>query len=1417
MRKSLFLVLKNSIKNTFSNLSQLFGMTMLVVLLAVVITLMTSISTRVLDKHSSLITASNQHNIVLKFDPFETATVRASELEDKDGTKREYTNNIQAQQALLNAFQAQYQDSELAFDYSRTEGRDFSQTFNDNGQTMTLKAINKLTVDGSKGVDNLVISEGRSFDLEVDSSKPNAFREIVLDSTFAKTNNIALGTIIRLQLDQHGSQFLVASDKNGTDQKVMEDIKKIQVEGIAKQDGLYAQLYSNFGWFQVVGLGNAADFMAPIINQQGILPNRETEGIVYVSPAALGLFKDDKIPTGYGHGTYLFDIAKGRLQVSSNTEWESFYNLKTKSGIIPTDEQLVKLNNDFRSLVNNNDLTAKYVFGLHDKSYRYANRTRMIESTIKIYNLIAMVILLIVLGVALYAMGLITRKQIEKSRSQIGVLKALGYRKRNIVLNFITTPLLTTLIGGAIGYLISVGLQEVLIKQFSLYFSLDFAAFSFDWLGLVVIFILMWLGLTGIAFLIAWLILRHSALSLINANKTAKIGKAGLLLKKLDFRQTFSSKMRTALLIDASGKMFGVGTVVLFATFLMTMSYIAPSVLTNYKEMSYNGINYNQLIEYAEPQANNPYTFLKTYNKNSSFNLNGNFEPTVPVGSKKSKGYAYSKALQGYTGLPTNADGTYDVEKIIKAYLDGDVSAEFFAPFVKTTTENINSKELSYANARLLAGANVALSNSFFKFMVKEALPMNNKFMEKIIWGQLSSQWPDRTELIKSLKLAVEEENLNLAFEVMKNFYIKYIDSVALAVSKTTSNEVEHEVDRIENLNDEVKQETIFSELETLLGHDELVFENLLDLVKPKITTFKTFKMNLDHSLQFYDQENDEREIDFIRAMNQVENEDDEQVQILYQFLIWYGSLFAFRADEAIIQAAYSRAPYYVKQYMKKAWNDKNYAETFNVINYDKTKDQLGTLLNASIDGLNFKIYGLDEANKYMQLFDENQNNLLDQLITSKENEIVINQTIAKKLNLKNGDLIDANVIQNQLQLNQETIEIEDWTDKDQRKAMENSLFGGPFGPVPKTKGFMQQGVLNPLHSIIKNKVPIYSQMRVGHLTTPLTDQYRAGNAAIVKQSTQHKFKIVGVHNQYGTPAAWINNNQAKKILGYDKVEEYLWANQFIPQWGDQFENKKGQDKSIIFTNYDKEAFKTLSGFKARYLEPGNIDRIDGAKAQKVLQLFVAADPVFNYKYSIDTNIGDLESLVTVWTKFGDYNPTTMNGGPIIEKGKEKIVDGIGQSAFGAIVPIQTSKEIIHQISQVIMSVLVLIIILVLVITFTIILLTTSLIITDNARFISTMKVLGYSNYFIAKNILGMYLIVIFATFAVGFGTAYGSLILGVKTMMKIGIVLPFAFVWWLLPAVILSVMGIYAVTLFVGFRSISKLNATRILQSDNL
>ncbi|WP_157823746.1 ABC transporter permease [Mesoplasma syrphidae] len=1367
------LILKNSLRNSFKNLSQIFGLTMLVAMLALVISLMSSISIRVLDNYNALKEDSNQHNIILQIDPFENVPTQ-------DVSQGAPKNLVEAQQYWMAKLQKEYSRESMAFDWSRTEARKFSQVYNNN-HIMDLKAIAKTNYDEINGVDKLVIYQGKGYD-------DQHTRNVVLDTTFAFENKIAIGNIIRLQKDSLGDQMLVASrDNKGTTEKQFQAIDELQKKGI---DESYKEgEFSNYDWYQVSGLGNSADFVMPVLDANTPIPNKQHEGLIYLHPSNFGLIKQD-------NGFYQYDQTYGKLTVTSNNEWEAFFNLKTKSGITPTNEQVERINSSWKQLINIRNEQKRYVYAIGDSAYRYNNRTNTIESTLKIYHGITSVTVILLFIVCLYTIGLITRKQIDKSKSQVGTMKALGYRRRQIIFNYVTTPFITAVMGSIIGFILAQPVQIVLIDQVSNYFSLNFSTWKFDYIGFLNVAVILWIFLTVIAFLIALLIFKSSALNLMNANKSTKVTRFGIAIKRLNFRNSFGSKIRTALLINSFGKLSCVGAVVLIASGVMTVAYAAPNALNINRHAAYNGIDYNQLVEYNEPISNNPYTFLKAYNK------------SIPNPEYK-KAKLANQSGEYWTNAPLKSfDNTYDMNKIIDAYINRQIPSDYFSLMIEDD-ENFASGVLA-ANMKLTNSYGLNIGINLQKLMAQKATRPIPGDGSEIMYIFALNQWPDLVKFFDNIK--DNKDDQLRATKILQGFYKKYVNSIFLSLPEI-GDEEKSNLQKISEFNQADGSQQYLKTADQLLDSYKIAmeispaikeFNKFNQLINAKILTPPVFKIsdgtNVLGENRMYDTEEEQNSKDDKYETIDLESLSDQETldAYTYKYMKWFLMYFFGRIDHVIIQAAYSRSPYFVQQNIKDAVkNDREFNTSFSLVPLDDL-DQIGTYMNAqSKNSFNFKIYGLDNLeDPFMKLYDEKNHSLNQKLFKdSNENEIVINQTVAQKMSLKKGDIVDLNVIKKVL------------TDENNSPYTLDQYSGGnEYGSSPYDHQFRQYSDTTSNSKSVKlaGKTLAGGLASIGEVYQAILD----GEADIVDQKSLTTFKVAGIHDGYGTAAAWISNQNANKILGYDLVEDYLWIKQFSRQWGNEFKNSKNE--AIYLENW--KLGMSLEEFKRDYLNSSDINT--ATKSQKIYQMFKNSNPIFNYKYSLSEDIGDLKSTISTYQRYGDYSPFGMNGGY-----KDGVLaDGAAEGSIKSIVPTQISKDILNQMSDLVLIVMIFAIVLVLIITFVIILLTTNLIITDNARFIATMKVLGYRNNYIAKTILGMYFIVIGITFVVG--TAIGWYIY--MSALRIvatnsNMVLPMVFPFWLVLTVALSVLGIYFVTIAYGFKAITKINTIKMLQNTEL
>lgn len=1383
------LMLKNSFKNSFKNKAQLFGLTILVSLMALVMSLISSIDSNVLNKYDSLVSQSNQHNIILKLNPKDSV---------ENTEKNTPSNLVEAQQYWIDQLNNKYKEKyKQSFEWSRTEAREFSQVYSNNN-LQTLKAIAK-TSSKTNQVDKLVIHQGNDI---------NSINQVVLDPIYAKKHNIKIKDIIRIQQDKLGDQLLVNSNKNAnTNTEQHRDIELIKQQGLDDKNGIYQLKYAGtYSWFQVVGFGESADFIAPIINQNAPIPNRDTQGLIYVDPFQFGLIKKN-------NSFYNYDETIGKLVVGSDNEIESFYSLKIKNNVIDN-KMLDFLNTNFKQLIKNNtDKTFFYQIG--DKNYIFSKRTSLIDKTIRIYNITSSILLFSILCVVLYTTSLMTKKQIQNSRSQIGTMRALGYKKQQIVFNYVITPLITSFVGGIIGYVVTVRVSIVILNKLQSYFTLSYGVASFDWIGFLFAFIFIWILITVISFLIAYLIMKTGALNLIYAQRTKKLSKWSMMVKKNVENKSFNKKMRTALLIDAGPKMFGVGFVVLLSTIMFTISFSAPYLLKRNQVYTYNGINYKQVVEYSEPSYNNPFSFSRVFNPENDYD-----EYKV---IKKGDGSFAS------TSLPVK-NNSYNIEQIIKDYLNQTYGSSYYNLAIPTQDESGDADPffLGFSNLRMLQAQDTSITTSYFRQLAKLSLSEAEPYLADAVLNN----WFDYKNLTSELLVDKKDDFKTLLnqFKHLQRFYSIYLDSISLSINRDYYLSENEKFDinlseekRIEKFNSiDKKQQALLKFADNSVVALPIVEQLQTQAIKDYIKNFKlsssSSKMGKYHIIDEDWNKSNSLEDNILKLTeNNFTNDQkskDKLLDLVAKLGVWWTVLFKARMEQGIIQAAYSRAPYFVRQNLKIAYdNNKQYTLGFNLIPFTKDKEQLGTLLN--IETLNkknhFKIYGIKNNNKFINLFDTSKNNLISKLYNSEKNTIIINQTISKKLNLHKGDEIDLNVLQNELQKidsnNIKPYNFSDW----------KTEFNSP------TSDFLQRSDIATVNMAVKNPfnnnyekltngVPFPGMEDKSLDPNPFYKEFLQGNTRVNKINKQHKFKVVGIHEAYGQGTAWIKEDDAQEILNYKQNKEVWWELLFKKQWNKVFD-KQGYVDDQINTGLNLSGNDSLQKYSYKdfvnKLIKENGNKKQKQAAENILKIFDNAFPIFNYKYSLKDDIGDLSKSVSTYSKTGDYNPVTLNGTHVKD---HQVYDGIGQGSINSIVPIKISQAILEQISSLIILLLALGIIAILAISFVIILLTTSVIISDNNRFISTLKVLGYSNYYIALNILGMYFIVIASMFGVGFVSGWFIFSTIIKSLYQI-VVLPLVFPVWLPFAVALGVIGIYIITIAVGFNSISKTDATLTLK----
>jgi putative ABC transport system permease protein len=211
--------------------------------------------------------------------------------------------------------------------------------------------------------------------------------------------------------------------------------------------------------------------------------------------------------------------------------------------------------------------------------------------------------------------------------------------------------------------------------------------------------------------------------------------------------------------------------------------------------------------------------------------------------------------------------------------------------------------------------------------------------------------------------------------------------------------------------------------------------------------------------------------------------------------------------------------------------------------------------------------------------------------------------------------------------------------------------------------------------------------------------------------------------------------------MKYDVTQAYDYENLFLPQTQYVFNHINEYDSlqgMFVEGHALPDTYKDLMG-------QVNSGKSQGAAVVK--KMFDNMYPIYNYKNSLDPENYDITQVVNTNQRFGDFSAMGLNGGV----DSDVYYTGFGQGATSLIYPVTTARQILEQITTIVDMIIILFIIVAFVVSLTMILLTTSLIIRENMSFIATMKILGYSNRYIVRQILGMYIVGIIIAFIVGF------------------------------------------------------------------
>ncbi|QHX36980.1 ABC transporter permease [Spiroplasma sp. BIUS-1] len=1465
--KGIRLLLKNAFRSAGKNKSQIIGLSLLVMLVSLVISVLSATTTRVVGAYEKLNTQSNLRDIVVDVD-------LNNEIKENESWKdlSDYTiegsltqEKLFYQQYILNSMSLKY-----GFDVSFTESRLISGLKGKNGD-IKVKTISKIDSNGhEKGVDKLVISKGRSFTPINGNVAP---KEVVIGESYAKENNIKIGDIVRVNADKFGKDLLV-KNTTGDSPEILalnEAIKNNNAQTV-----LNMAAYSNQVWFEVVGIGTSSDFTTPILDQTTVMPNVKNEVLMYMDPSWMGYqskpttFKKQNPEEKYTRNLSTYAVQSAKVVVSSETDREAYFSIKSNNEFNST--YLEKLNNEYKEYLDIK-IDKQYFYDSNDSEYKFSERVSTFKTIMTAYNAMATALIIVIISIAGFTTILTTKKQVELQSRQIGCLKSLGYKKREVVNNFVAIPLIVSIIGAFAGYILAIFIETVVVGMFSNYFNVAFSGFRFNIVSFASSIVGLWIALTLLAFGIGYWTIRLSALTLLKGGDDKVINKFAMKIKSLSAKRRFNPRLRVALLTTSLGKLAGVSATMLLSATLITTTVVAPKVMSDNMTATFRGMNYENMVSYTQPIANNPYSFYKTYNPSFKDQEWGKYDKDKEVlirnsGSGNAVGSDFVGAnpagwAEGLTPYPVmqkpegyisniagdKTDYIINWDKVIKDLLAGDVSPYYYSydialndtffwtEFSFLDWKNMSSKLLSNLDAASISGiaGSIALS-------------------------QLQGQWPDYNPLLLSIGNLTKNkkpgsEQLKEYSNIMMNFYAKYINGIQL-----TYNSLALMNDKENNLNTDklissglLKYPLLSSQFRN--GNNNFWYAN-------KDTKTSEF-MNLDIKKGDFKVDLNKKG-KFISPLDiNVNSLKDEQLKTLNTALtLWFGSVFEKRMGMTILQTTYTRASYFVQEQMKQAIeNDKNYNIAFNLVPYNEKEDEIGTKLDTTFTSVNGKkesasIFGINSESNLIDLRDSQGNELKNKLfLNNNENvvPIIINKSMYKKINQDIGSNINLDISRDLLfdkegnEINLKDVDYGHNENGNKDNDFNTMKTQSTYAWYSRGDGYTNHSLAGLNSAKINGKEIAAGAANDATKPTPIYKGYRNGDLVVKNKSEEKQFKIVGIQDGYGQPQGWIANDSANKIMEYDQVKEKnfeKWFSREYPKGNAIYKMdifSGDNDQKIQGTNLEEFIDEVNQGKRTYEDFISNVNRSkENSSWRKMNQLYENLFPIFNYKYTSDKNNLDITDGFSVSQRFADFSSVGLNGnfemkedetgeackpsqdGGLLKDDSQKCMvidpdkfnEGYGVGSLSTMLPKEQTRQILGQVTALVNMVMIMFITIAVIVSATIILLTTSLIIYENKQFIATMKTLGYSNPYVVKQILGMYIMPILIMYVVGFLIGWFTFVyianfLAINTAW----VLPVQFTIWLPFAVFGVIAAIYGVTFGIGWSNIQKINPLEALK----
>lgn len=753
------------------------------------------------------------------------------------------------------------------------------------------------------------------------------YNQITINENLGK-----LAVVNQAFLEQNNKQIYKSStlDKDLNDLSKIDSKYKLNISGVE---------------YLIIGDGFSVDYMYPVINSANMTVNTKTQALVYVNQYGYDRIKRSNT-TAPTEKYFLFKTKNNQKPVELQTKLNQLiYSVETGSKEYKVPQDINSDSNPYKLAY----LSTESSLLNPERSLRISVIDDMISNLELVQRIVGIMLLIIVSLVIIF----IVRRYIGSRAKVLGILKAQGYSSLEIASSICLFPLITSIIGATLGYVVGLVSQLGFFQIFSIFWKIPIVTIPFNWLTFLITLCIPIILLCGLTILTTfWFLHKNKSIAMMNGSMEVNKSAFANNVRKLTSSATIQNKFSISLVLGSLGKLFAFFISTLFTVGVTLFFIVTFGSFKNSTNKSYLNKNYNYSIQYISPTIEGGN--IQTYNLDN-LNENGvNNMLYVPVGLPE-EGYVYKSDYfkPGYNEI-INKDGA-----------NGNISPD------DTTTPHIFTKSSADLTVNT-GGITLNVWDNLYN-----ALPESQR-ASIIDASQKSSSWMEWTQegkkyIYKDKEYITRFVNFNLDNEYLSLWDKEKGDFV-----------------KLDNKNEDVKI-SYFN------------FKSNNDLPHESKFVYKHFNQNTNKYVEW------ELQIDGLLVTNKIRTEYRDFLVNAYNLMFKYSNKKEIsNTDNYLDNNLRTKMPEFYMDYFLMPGtlflnsNPESYDQTFTVL---ETSSLTNENLKPHIFGYSYS----EDSTNNIKIVDNKNNNLIIKANEFEEPGIyplIINNVVSKKYGLKVNDKI---------------------------------------------------------------------------------------------------------------------------------------------------------------------------------------------------------------------------------------------------------------------------------------------------------------------------------------------------------------------------------------------------------------------------